>query len=530
MLILKKANSFSGLYVFENPEFYDLLRLAQSEIGWRPGVSLNGISSVAHDVLGLASMVAIVVSFQPWLLLIVIGCALPNLFVQFVHGYENWKLFQYDNADRRRMDYYTNVLTGKEHAKEIRMFGLGVFFEGRFSELFEQFRQRHLQLVLKQLRRSSLLSILSITGAGAAWLYVVARSLAGSISVGSLVLYGQALSAIDGHMNLLIWNLARVYEGNLYAGNLFRFLALEETQLVKAAKIVQTPPATLSKGIEFRNVEFGYIKDHPVLKDLSFSIAPGQTMALVGENGAGKTTIVKLLTRLYDPTAGQVLVDGIDIRDIDLEKWRSMIAVVFQDYCQYHMTAGENIGIGRIDMLNDMEMIATAAECGGAKSIVDKLSSGYETLLGRWLPGKDEGAELSGGEWQRIALARAFMRSNGHNGNGTNEAVAPNKVRESLSDASGDLVQPEAQILILDEPTSALDVQSEHDVYQRFTALTKGKTTLLISHRFSTVKMADVILCLKDGFIVEQGSHEALMAKENGVYAQLYNLQAQRYT
>jgi ATP-binding cassette subfamily B protein len=545
MLILEKTRSFHGLYLFEKPEFYDLLRKSQSEIGWRPQVILNGLSNLVTDILGLFAMVAVIVSFQPLLLILLAICAVPNLIVQFVHGYENWKLFEYDNADRRRLDYYTNLLTDKEHAKEVRMFGLGGFFVGRFEFLFGQFRARHLSLVLTQLRRTSILAGISFIGGGAAWLYIVARAIAGSITIGSLVLYGQALASALAHVNSLLWNLGRVYEGDLYATNLFAFLALEEPLIEQAEGAGTAPPATLSRGIEFRNVDFGYTKDQNVLKDLSFTIAPGQTFALVGENGAGKTTIVKLLCRLYDPTGGQILVDGVDVRKFDLEQWRSMIAVVFQDYCQYHMTAGENIGIGRVDFIENKELIVKAAQCGGASSIVDKLPSKYDTMLGRFLPGKDEGAELSGGEWQRIALARAFMRSNSKNGNNGNEGLAaPPAVTKSgdespqdakaqvSSGANGErpAAPAEAQILILDEPTSAFDVQSEHDVFERFTTLTHGKTSLLISHRFSTVKMADVILVLQDGRIIEQGNHQSLMSMKDGVYAGLYSLQADRYT
>ncbi len=520
MLILEKTKSFQGLYLFETPEFYDLLRKAQSEIGWRPQVILNGLTSLLQDSLGLMAFVAVIISFQPLLLILIAICAVPNLIVQFIHGYENWKLFEYDNADRRRLDYYTNLLTSRDHAKEVRMFDLGGFFVGRFAQLFEQFRARHLRLVMTQLARTWLLSSISFLGGGAAWLYIVARAVTGSITVGSLVLYGQALASILASVNALIWSLGRVYEGNLYASNLFAFLELKEPLTENDGAAGQEPPSILTSGIEFRHVNFGYTQDQVVLKDLNFSIAPGQTVALVGENGAGKTTIVKLLCRLYDPTAGQILVDGADIRQFDLGKWRSTIAVVFQDYCQYHMTVGENIGIGRVAMINNKERIVNAAECGGAKPIIDKLPSGYDTLLGRFLPGKDEGAELSGGEWQRIALARAFMRSNSRNGKGqkTNDA--------SIESAT----QPEAQILILDEPTSAFDVQSEHDVFERFTTLTHGKTTLLISHRFSTVKMADIILVLSDGCIIEQGSHQELMSIKDGVYAGLYSLQADRYT
>jgi ATP-binding cassette, subfamily B, bacterial len=538
MLVLKKSNGFAGISAFENPEFYDLTRQAQDKINWAPSQIMYGISSLVSNVFGLLAMTAVVASCQPWLLLVLAVCALPNIVVQFVRGHESWKQFGYENVDRRRMDYYTSVLTSKDTAKEVRMFGLGDFFAGRFSTIFHELRTKRLRLFLKQLTRSSFLSLLSILGTGAAYLYTVARALTGSISVGSFVLYVQALSNVEGSFRRFIYKLAGLYEGNLYASNLFKFLDLEEPLLRASTAATKSPPAKLHKGLEFRSVAFGYSEDKLILKDVSFLIEPGQTVALVGENGAGKTTLVKLLSRLYDPRAGAILVDGVDLRELDLQQWRSKIAVVFQDYCQYHMTAGENIGIGQVDLMNNMAKIVRAAESGGARPVVEKLASGYDTMLGCFLPGKDKGADLSGGEWQRIALSRAFMRSDLHrNGDGlsASEACQP---KDPHTDRSLQSMAPliynssisQAEVLILDEPTAALDVQSEHDIYKRFAELTRGKTTLLISHRFSTVKMADVILVLKDGLIIEQGSHRQLVTKKSGVYAGLYNLQAQRYS
>lgn len=512
VLILKKANSFAGISAFENPEFYDLLRQAQSEVNWRPGVIILGLANLTGTFLGLASMIAVLVTFQPLLVLVLTVCALPKLIVEFVHGYENWKRFYYDSADGRRMTYYSSLLTSKEHAKEVRMFGLGEFFLDRYSTTFEEYRQRHMRLLMKQMTRTSALSVLSVLGNALSYAYVAAWALAGAITIGSLTLYGQAVYNVELYLDSLINSLVQVYEGDLYATNLFKFLALKEPMVAPATINKDTLSLASPVTIEFKHVAFGYGKEDPVLKDVSFVIEPGQTVALVGENGAGKTTLVKLLSRLYDPTCGQILIDGVDLKELNPDYWRSCIAVVFQDYCHYHMTAGENIGIGRISLMNNLSRVIQASERGGAKSIVDKLPSGYETLLGKWLPGKDEGAELSGGEWQKIALSRAFMRSSEHN--------------LDHSQHSGEMT--EAQVLILDEPTSALDVQSEHDIYQRFAELTREKTTLLISHRFSTVKMADKILVLKDGVIVEQGSHEDLMAGQ-GIYAELFNLQADRY-
>jgi ATP-binding cassette subfamily B protein len=323
-----------------------------------------------------------------------------------------------------------------------------------------------------------------------------------------------------------------LFEGNLFISNLFEYLELPPTMVLPEPNEKRTtPPAKLQEGISFVNVSFQYPdSDRKVLDDLSFVIPAGKTVALVGENGAGKTTIVKLLSRLYDPSAGEIVVDGINLRQMDLKNWRASIGVVFQDYCKFHMTGRENIGIGKVDYIDDMERIEKAADRGGAKPVIAKLAAGYDTMLGRWFESEkdnEHSADLSGGEWQKIALSRAFMRSD-TNGSGNGK-----ESEHKNGDSSGNKVEvsdtiPGAQVLILDEPTAALDAQAEYDIFLRFHELTAGKTTLLISHRFSTVRMADIVLVLENGKIIERGSHKELM-QLNKEYARLYNLQADRY-
>ncbi|HEY9713424.1 MAG TPA: ABC transporter ATP-binding protein, partial [Chroococcales cyanobacterium] len=302
------------------------------------------------------------------------------------------------------------------------------------------------------------------------------------------------------------WSMSMLYEGNLFVTNLFEFLELPHTMKILPNDQTTAVPAKLKEGIRFESVVFSYPdKTERVLDGVSFTLLPGQSVALVGENGAGKTTIVKLLSRLHDPTEGRIVVDGIDLKQYDLQAWREKISVIFQDFCRYHMTARENIGIGKVGAIEDLALVKEAAQRSNAEAVIDKLADGYETTLGHYYSTRDKGAELSGGEWQKLGLARAFMRSNNHGS-----------------------ANMDAQLLILDEPTAALDAKAEHDVYMRFHELTRGKTTFLISHRFSTVKMADLILVLENGKIIEQGNHTQLMDKE-GEYARLFKLQADRY-
>lgn len=335
------------------------------------------------------------------------------------------------------------------------------------------------------------LAALSVLTGALCFGWVIWQASGGAFSAGNLGLFAQSILLVQQDLAWTAQNVALTHEALRYMGRFFTFLDARPTIPVALSPL--PVPSALRQGVAFANVRFAYPGGPEVIRGISFSIQPGEVVALVGENGAGKTTIVKLLARLYDPTEGTVLVDGQDLRQYDLEGWRRSIAVAFQDFARFALTAGENIGIGAVEALDDGQRIAAAARLSGASAVIDELPQGLETLLGKQFEG---GVDLSGGQWQKVAIGRAFMR--------------------------------DAQVLILDEPTAALDPRSEHEVYQRFAALVRGKAVLLISHRLSAVRMADRILVLEHGEIVESGAHEELLALQ-GRYAEMWNLQAARY-
>ena len=425
---------------------------------------------------------------------------MPNLIAQIKMQHESWAIQNFEIPEVRKMRYFAEVLTRVETASEIRLFNLGDLFIKKYMDKFAEFQKAHAKLRANHWIRNFFLANIATVGLIASYSSVVFSALRNAISLGSLSMYLTATTQIEYQLEIIIWSIAHLYQGNLFAKNMFDFLEVTSPVVLPATGAAKLVPKKLEHGIRFENVSFHYPdSERKVFENLSFELKTGQSIALVGENGAGKTTIVKLLSRLYEPVSGRILVDGVDLKEYDLTSWRANLSVIFQNYVRFHLTARENIGVGNVDFLDDMERIASAAERASAVSLIEKFSQKYETMLGKWFS-VDKGTELSGGEWQKIALSRAFMRAG----------------------------EGEAQLLILDEPTSALDAQAEYDIYLRFSELTRGKTTLLISHRFSTVKMADVVLLLEKGKIIEQGSHDELMLK-NGEYARLYNLQADRY-
>jgi ATP-binding cassette subfamily B protein len=445
-----------------------------------------------RGVLTFVSLLALLVNLEWFIAAGALLSPIPAFVSGARYGWHGYQMMRWQSPLRRMMNYLTTLLTTDTYNKEIKLFTLGDFFIQRFSKLFGRYYAEQRALVIRRYLAGAAWSMLTVLTNGLTFLYVAYRTLAGSISVGGLTMYVQAASGVSNAFSSVLGGLQSMYEHQLYLKTLFELL-----DFVPAVSAPEHPlpiRRPMQQGIEFRNVTYAYEgKDEPALKDVSFSIAPGETVAIVGHNGAGKTTLVKLLARLYDPQSGQVLIDGHDLREYDPVELRGEFGVLFQDYVTYQFTARENIGVGRVERLDDTPAIAEAASKSGAAGVIEALPEGYETVLGKWFDG---GVNLSGGEWQKVALGRAFMR--------------------------------EAQILILDEPSAALDAKAEYELFSRLQQLAHGRTAIFISHRFSTVRRADRILVFEEGRLIEQGTHEELLAL-GGRYAELFNLQAASY-
>ena len=528
LLLTDKVNSFADISILESPKFYDKLQRLQSELMLKPIHMVHVFSQIGQAFISLISLSAVLCALNPLLVLLIAAVAIPKVIQQLKQMYQAWSVILGDVPEVRRMRYFAGVLTNNQDGKEIRMFGLSRFFRQNYVELFDKMQSARSKMRNAHLLKTVLLCAFSSVGTTVSYGYAVFQTLEGRITVGQMAMFLSTISQMETSLGYVTFLVSELYRHALYVNELFEFLDMGvETQVLKPE--AQRPlPRPITRGIEFRNVSFKYpATENEILSGISFTIKPGETVALVGENGAGKTTIVKLLARLYCPTEGQILIDGIDLNELDVDAWRSALSVVFQDYCRFHMSLRDNVGVGLLSQMNRNGAVELAAERGGAASVAAKFSNGYDTMLGKMFEDqnkKDEnesdekanervGIELSGGEWQRIALSRAFMRSN----------EDKNGVPDNGSFSA------DAELLILDEPTAALDVQSEYDVYCRFHELTAGKMALLITHRFSTVRIADTILVLDGGKIIESGSHEELMSRDDSSYAKLYNLQADRY-
>ncbi|MCG0239439.1 MAG: ABC transporter ATP-binding protein/permease [Firmicutes bacterium] len=448
------------------------------------------LAGAVRSILATGALLLTLARFHPALPLVILATAVPQALLSFRMQNDAFELLVWKTPEARRMRYYSSVMLTDAYAKEVRIGDLSRLFLDLYKSTFDRLFAATKGLRFRQLRASAGVAALGVAGTAVAFGWVLLGIVAGEVTAGGLMLFVQALLLTQQNVGQIVENSAMLYGTLLYMEKLMDFL--DARPLIADTGRLPVPDG-LPGEIQFQGVSFAYPGGREVLHNVTFTLRPGEVVALVGENGAGKTTIVKLLARFYDPTAGAILVGGRDLREYDLASWRRSLAVVFQDFARFQLSARLNIGVGALEHADDLDRIRRAAEQGGADEVIARLPQQYETLLGKHFEG---GVDLSGGEWQKIALSRAFLK--------------------------------DAANVVLDEPTAALDPRSEYEIYQRFAELVKGKTVLLISHRLSAVRMADRILVLDRGRIVEEGSHEELM-RAGGLYAQMYRMQAERY-
>ncbi len=479
------------LYQFEDATFYDKLERARTQTSGRTAL-MSMVLSQAQDLITVAFLAAGLVAFNPWLLLILIFAVIPSFVGETKFNQESYSISRSWTPERREIDYLRYIGASNETAKEIKIFGLEDFIATRFKTISDRYFLVNQKLALRRAAWGALFSALGTISYYAAYVFVIGQTIAGQISVGTLTFLAGSFARLQGLLQGIVSRFSRIAETSLYLQDLFDFLELKP--LADAHSGGRLFPRPMQQGFVFENVGFKYPETEVwALRHLSFTLHPGEKLALVGENGAGKTTLVKLLAHLYEPDEGRILLDGIDLCEYDPEDLRREIGIIFQDYVRFMFTAGENIAIGNISEKQNQPRIEDSAHKSLADTVIDPLPNKYGQMLGKRFAG---GVDLSGGQWQKVALARAYMR--------------------------------EAQLIILDEPTAALDARAEHEVFVRFAELMKGKAAVLISHRFSTVRMADRILFLEHGELLELGTHEELVAK-GGKYAELFRLQAKGY-
>ena len=489
-MILEKALTLE-LAHFEDSEFYDKLTRARREASSRPlslvmrtfGLAQNGISLVSYGTL--------LAHFSPWAVAVLVLAGLPSFMAEARFSGAAFRLFLWRSPETRMQLYLETVLAREDHAKEVKLFGVGPLFLQRYRDIFRKLYKEDRDLTIRRDTWGFVLGLIATATLYGAYAWVALATIAARITLGQMTMYVMLFRQGQSAVSASLAAIGGMYEDNLYLATLYEYL---ETPVggPKGEAVRGPDPAD---GIRFLHVGFAYPgSERPVLTDVNLHVRPGQSLALVGENGSGKTTLIKLLTRLYRPTSGRITLDGMDLDDWEETALRQRIGVIFQDFVRYQLIVGENIGAGDVRYLEDEARWREAAEKGTAAPVIDSLPQGYHTPLGKWF---NQGRDLSGGEWQKIALARAFMRS-------------------------------DADILVLDEPTAAMDAAAEATIYEHFRTLTRGKSAILISHRFSTVRMADQIVVLQEGRIIERGSHDEL-TRANGPYARLFELQARGY-
>ena len=488
-LILEKALTLD-LTHFEDSEFYDKMSQARSQASSRPLSLITRTFGLCQSALTLLTFSGLLWQFSGWAVLVLIVAAIPSFIAETRFSEHAFRLFRWRSPETRQQHYLETLLAREDYAKEVHLYQLGAMLLQRYRDIFNLLYEDDRHLTIKRGWWGYLLGLLSTVAFYAAYAWIVMEAIAGIISLGEMTMYLVVFRQGQSTFASALTSIGGMYEDNLYLANLYEFL--EQPMPQSQGRITQ---GMIQEGIRFEHVSFSYPGSQQlVLDNISLHLPLGEKLAIVGENGSGKTTLIKLLTNLYTPTSGRILLDGVDLKDWDIDVLRRRIGVIFQNFVQYQFTVGENVGVGDVEHLEDRQEWEIAANKGMAQPFIDLLPQGFDTQLGKWFKG---GQELSGGQWQKIALARAFMRSN-------------------------------ADILILDEPTAAMDAEAEMNIFNHFRALTQDRMVVLISHRFSTVRMADKILVMANGRIIEQGSHEQLLAAA-GRYAHLFSLQAAGY-
>lgn len=500
MMILEKAQTLS-LSQFEDSELYDKLVRARREASTRPLGLVNKTFGLLQNAISLAGFAVLLIQFSPWIIVLLIVAALPGFAAETFFSNKAFGLFRWRSPEAREQNYLETLIAREDNVKEMKLFGLSRLFTNRYTAIFKKLYGEDRNLIIRRDSWGLVMDVFASIVFYGAFAWVIISTVIGQTTIGEMTMYLMVFKQGQASIKASLSAISGMYEDNLYLSNLYEFLdqpELEGSGLVKEG-------AVPNDGIRFENVTFYYDiytgesgestqNAQPALHDVSFHIAPGASLAIVGENGSGKTTLIKLLTRLYTPTSGRILLDGTNLQDWDSQSLHQQMGVIFQDFIRYQLMVGENIGVGRVEQIDDEVLWEEAAKKGRAETFIADLPSSYKTQLGRWFK---NGIELSGGQWQKMALARAFMRK-------------------------------DARILILDEPTAAMDAQAEADIFNEFNANMVDKITILISHRFSTVRTANTIIVMDKGSVLEMGSHQELVLQK-GIYARLFKLQAKGY-